>query len=88
MKTIVEDATNLSKYLFEDSKPVTMEAGRITVGDTSAPDFYIGDLTSETATLYENVTDSPADWAGNKYTYDPDADPAWAQDSNWVDPNA
>ncbi len=27
-------------------------------------------------------------WTGNRYTYDPAADPKWVQDPNWVDPDA
>jgi len=85
MKTIVENATNLSKYLFEDDKAVDMQAGQINVGDPANLDFIIGDLNSGNSTLHENVTDAPADWFGNKYTYD---GTVWTQDPNWVDPNA
>ena len=88
MKTITQNETNLSKYLFEDSKAVDMGSDKITVGDPSSPDFYIGDLNSGNATLTENVTDAPNDWTGNKYTYDPAADPKWVQDPDWVDPDA
>ena len=85
MKTIVENATNLSKYLFEDDKAVDMQAGQINVGDPDNLDFIIGDLNSGNSTLYENVTDAPEDWFGNKYTYD---GTTWTQDPNWVDPDA
>ena len=85
MKTIVENATNLSKYLFGDDKAVDMQAGQINVGDPDNLDFIIGDLNSGNSTLYENVTDAPEDWFGNKYTYD---GTVWTQDPNWVDPNA
>jgi len=88
MKTITENSTKLSKYLLEDSKAVAMDSDKITVGDPSAPDFYIGDLNSSNATLTESVTDAPENWSGNRYTYDPAADPKWVQDSNWVDPEA
>lgn len=83
MKTIVENATNLSKYLFDDDKPVDMQTGQINVGAPANLDFIIGDLTSGNATLHENVTNAPADWTGNKYTFD---GTTWTQDSNWVDP--
>jgi hypothetical protein len=85
MKTIVENATNLSKYLFDDDKAVDMQAGQINVGDPASLDFIIGDLNSENSTLHENVTDAPTDWIGNKYTYD---GTTWTQDPNWVDPDA
>ena len=86
MKTITENSTKLSKYLFEDSKTITVESDRIVIGDTSNPDSIICDLNSSNATLTENVTDAPSDWIGCKYTYDPAADPKWVQDSNWEDP--
>jgi len=83
MKTIVENATNLSKYLFDDDKQVDMQTGQINMGAPANLDFIIGDLNSGNATLHENVTNAPADWTGNKYTFD---GTTWTQDSNWVDP--
>lgn len=68
MKTIVETATGLSKYLLEDDAVVTMFPNRVEV-DSSLPNV-IFDLSEDTATLYEGVTDAPADWAGNVYIYD------------------
>ena len=88
MKTITENSTKLSKYLFEDSKSVSMDSEKITVGDPSSPDFFIADLNSDNATLTENVTDAPSNWSGNRYTYDPSADPKWVENSDWVDPDA
>tara|TARA_A100001391_G_scaffold33784_1_gene18316 strand:+ start:2105 stop:2371 length:267 start_codon:yes stop_codon:yes gene_type:complete len=88
MKTITENTTKLSKYLFEDSKAVAMDSEKITVGDPSSPDFFIADLNSSNATLTENVTDAPSNWSGNRYTYDPSADPKWVANSDWVDPDA
>ena len=83
MKTIVENSTNLSKYLLEDSKAVSINSDKIIVGDSPSPDFYIGDLNSSNCTLHENVTNAPADWIGNKYTFD---GTTWTQNPNWVDP--
>tara|TARA_R100000329_G_scaffold26074_1_gene24500 strand:- start:70 stop:336 length:267 start_codon:yes stop_codon:yes gene_type:complete len=88
MKTITENTTKLSKYLFEDSKAVDMGSDKITVGDPSSPDFYIADLNSSNATLTESVTDAPENWSGNRYTYDPSADPKWVANPDWVDPSA
>ena len=85
MKTIVETSTNLSKYLFEDSKAVSIDSDKIVVGDLSAPDFIIFDLTASTATLHTSVTNDPDDWIGNKYRFD---GTTWTQNPNWVDPNA
>ena len=36
MKTITENSTKLSKYLFEDSKTITVESDKIIVGDPLA----------------------------------------------------
>jgi hypothetical protein len=83
VKTITENGTNLSKYLFADDKPVELQSGQINVGDSDALDFIIGDLNAGNATLHENVTDAPADWYGNKYTYD---GTTWTQNPNWVEP--
>lgn len=83
MKTIVENSTNLSKYLFENDMPLNIGSEEIAVGDPANLDFYIGDLNSSNCTLHENVTNAPADWIGNKYTFD---GTTWTQDSNWVDP--
>lgn len=80
MKTIVENTTNLSKYLFDDAEVVVLNEDNIVVGDPVK--FIIGDLNASTATVYEGVT-APADWIGNKYTFD-GAD--WALNPTWVDP--
>lgn len=83
MKTIVQNSTNLSKYLFEDDMPLNIGSEEIAVGDPANLKFYIGDLNSSNCTLHENITNAPADWIGNKYTFD---GTTWTQDSNWVDP--
>lgn len=80
MKTIVENATSLSKYLFDDTEVVVLNEDNIVVGDPAK--FIIADLNVTTATVYENVT-APADWIGNKYTFD---GTDWALDPDWVDP--
>lgn len=82
MKTLVFNDTNRSPYLFDDSKNVTMGSERITVGDEDNPDFYIGDMNSSNATLFEGVT-APSDWQGNRYTYD---GTTWTEIEGWVDP--
>lgn len=72
MKTIVQNGTNLSKYLLADSTTVVLMPDSIIVGDPA--EFIIGDMNANTATAYNNVT-APEDWAGNKYTFD---GTAWA----------
>lgn len=82
MKTIVQNSSNLSKYLLEDDVTVTVSSDDITVGDP--PRFIVADLNSENATVHENVTNAPSDWRGNKYLFDGSE---WSQNPNWVDPN-
>tara|TARA_S200002703_G_scaffold74966_1_gene64605 strand:- start:226 stop:480 length:255 start_codon:yes stop_codon:yes gene_type:complete len=83
MKIIVENSTNLCKYLFDDNTNLSIQATHIEVGDPANLDFIIGDLNSGNSTLIENITNSPADWIGNKYTFD---GTTWTQNPDWVDP--
>lgn len=83
MKTIVETATGLSKYLLDDSVTITVNSDHIVVGDPAQ--FVIGDLNSSNATITENVTNAPSDWTGNKYTFD---GTTWTLNLDWVDPDA
>jgi hypothetical protein len=82
MKTIIENGTNCSKYLFADDKQANMTADHIEVGDPANLDFIIGDLNSGNATLIEGVTE-PDDWYGCKYNY---VNGAWELCPDWVDP--
>lgn len=81
MKTIVETASGLSKYLLEDDVTIVSNADHIVVGDPA--EFIIGDLNSGNVTITENVTNDPDDWSGNKYFFD---GTTWTLDPNWVDP--
>ena len=83
MKTIVETATGLSKYLLDDSVTITVNSDHIVVGDPAK--FIIGDLNSSSATVTESITNAPSDWTGNKYTFD---GTTWTQNPDWVDPDA
>ena len=83
MKTIVETATKLSKYLLADDVTITATADNITVGDPAQ--FIIGDMNSGNATITENVTNAPSDWTGNKYKLD---GTTWSANPDWVDPAA
>lgn len=80
MKTIVENATSLSKYLLDDAEVVVLNEDNIVVGDPAK--FIISDLNASTATVYEDVT-APTDWTGNKYTFD---DVDWTLNPDWIDP--
>lgn len=81
MKTVVENATNLSKYLLNDDVAVTLNEDHIVVGDP--PQFMVADLNSSTASVVENVTTAPDDWIGNKYTY---VGTTWTANPDWIDP--
>jgi len=82
MKTVVENSTKSSKYIFDDNKVVTLEDTRIVVGKDPV-ELYVGDLNKGNSTLYEKVTNTPSDWVGCKYLFD---GTTWSKDSNWVDP--
>lgn len=75
MKTLIETATGLSKYIFADDATIMLEADR-----TVTPDFIIGDLHAGNAALIEGIT-PPADWAGGRYTC---LDEQWARASQLV----
>lgn len=78
MKTLIENATRESKYVWADDVVISQ-----TASNTVAPDTIILDMNSANSTLVENVT-PPEDWAGCKYLYDAGA---WTLNPNWVDPN-
>ena len=69
MKTIVETSTQLSKYLVSDTSVITPSSENIHI-DQDGSVFFICDLNSTNTTVYENITNSPEDWEGNKFTFD------------------
>lgn len=83
MKTIVENQTNISKYLLEDTVSVIMASDSITVGDPAQ--FIIGDMGSNNSTMHADVTNAPEDWAGCKYTFD---GTTWLLNPDWANPEA
>lgn len=80
MKTIVENETNLSKFLINDDVVVETTSKNITVG--SPADFIIACMNGDNSTVYTNVTNSPDDWAGNKYTFD---GTTWTLNPDWIE---
>ncbi len=82
MKTIVENTTNLSKYLLDNSVIVESTTDCINVG--SPIEFIVADLNDNNSTVYAGVTNPPDDWVGNKYLYD---GITWTLNPNWVDPD-
>jgi hypothetical protein len=63
MKTIIESATRISKYIFEDGVSLDVQSKQIIT-----PDFVIGDMGSDNAEVIESVI-PPADWFGCKYLF-------------------
>ncbi len=82
MKTLVENSSGLSKYMFEDAEIVTMLDDYITIGKPI--EWVIGCHNSSDSTLFTNIT-SPDDWSENKYKYT--ADNGCVVVEGWVDPN-
>lgn len=89
MRIIVETSSGLAKYALADEINLFSTATKITVSETVNGEdivkFVIADLNSTTVTITDNVTNVPADWTGNKYTFD---GTAWTLNPNWVDLNA
>lgn len=79
MKTIVENSTGLSKFVYEDDVVIGMEATRIVIGDPEI--LVVGCHNENDSTLYEGVM-PPDDWFGNKYKFD---GTTWTLNPDWVD---
>ena len=77
MKTIIENESKLSKYIFEDDEEIILEENLIKTSE-----MFICDLNSNNSTVVSSVT-PPEDWAGNKYMYENDT---WTLNSDWIDP--
>lgn len=78
MKTLTKN--NISIYVFDDNKSLTITEDNITVGEPA--EFIIGDCNSNNTVLHNSVT-PPDDWTGHKYTFD---GTTWTLNSNWVEP--
>jgi len=83
MKVITETSTQLAKYALADDETIVSTADNLQIGDPVK--FIVADLNSTTVTITDNVTNVPADWIGNKYTFD---GTTWTLNPNWVDPDA
>ena len=77
MKTLIENSTDISKYVFADDANVTLESDKIITDG-----FIIADMNSENSTLVEGVT-PPDDYVGNKYLY---VDSEWVSNSDYSEP--
>lgn len=87
MKTIIENATDLSHSIYEDFMQVDIGENTITLlreylGDTIETIIPIDGIDATNYSLVENVT-PPKDWARNKYLY---ADSEWVLNPDWIEP--
>jgi len=84
MKTIIETATSLSKFVFADDTPVDITSKLINVGETDSLELIIACMDSSNATLVEGVA-PPADWFGDKYKY---INSTWSINPDYIEPPA
>jgi len=68
MKTLIENSTKLSKFMFEDSVVINQTSATTTIGNP--PELVIGDLGSSNSTVIEDLSNVPSDWHAERYTYD------------------
>lgn len=80
MKSIVQNITNISLYLFSDETEVHINEMQTNIKDPF--EFNIGDLNSSNCHLVENLT-TPNGWVGHKYLV---VNGAWAANPAWVEP--
>jgi len=81
MKTIIENATSESLYIFDDGKIINILDSKMTVGEPV--ELMILDCNSTNVSLVENVN-PPEDWEGRKYTFD---GTTWTVTQEWIDAN-
>ena len=68
MKIIVDNETNITRYLFNNDIILEVTENGIIVGDPV--EYMIGDMNSSNSTIYENIIDIPEDYCVSKYKYD------------------
>ena len=77
MQTITFNNTNISAYIFKDADALT-----VTDANIVCPNFMIGDMNTNNATVHTGVT-APDDWQGGKYLFN---GTAWTVNTDWTDP--
>ena len=90
MKTLIRNSDNVSLYLWNDARSVTIGSDSITVAaDNTAISppskknaFVVADLNSSNTTLHTSVATPPSDWTGNAYCYN---GTAWSANPNYVE---
>lgn len=81
MKTIVENSTNESIFLFADSEHVTLGNEKASIGSPERK--IISCVNSSSHTLFEDVAE-PEDFWGHKYLYTESN--GWELNPSFVDP--
>ncbi len=93
-KILVDNATKLVRYAFDDDQSVDIQSKKTVVGpfDSGVRGFICMHSNSSTCTLVTGVTvpsgtsvegdGSTARWEGNKYTYDSGT---WTKVDGWTD---
>ena len=85
MKTITDNTTKLSLFLYNDDRTVTIGSNGTVVAATTSDKYesigenILPDVKSSTHTLHTDVTE-PTNWQGTKYTFD---GTTWALNSNF-----
>ena len=75
MQTLVDTATGISHYVFNDGRTITISSTGTVVSPTSEDKYeiieelIIPSMTTSNTTKHTGVTE-PADWVGNKYKFD------------------
>jgi len=88
MKTLIRNTDNVSLFLWNNDRSVTITSDSITVAaDSSAISppskkgaFVVADLNSSNTTLHTSVATPPSDWEGNVYCYN---GTAWNANPNY-----
>lgn len=87
MKIIVEKGTTVAKFAELDTTQINMLEDKITMvvaetDDSPERDILVGCHSSNDCFLFEDVTDTPDDFKGNKYLYVAEL---WKKNPNWED---
>jgi len=69
MQTLVQKDTNISLYLFDDTKTISIGTNSTTVSSDGNVEFTILDCNSTNVTLHTSV-ENKSDYWGWKYKYD------------------
>tara|TARA_B100000427_G_C15482576_1_gene583786 strand:- start:38 stop:493 length:456 start_codon:yes stop_codon:yes gene_type:complete len=79
MKTIVRKSDNVSLYLYDNDKEITLESNRTVIGPTDNPELYISDCNSSNVEIHTDV-DNKSDYWGRKYKHDGSS---WSANSDY-----